>query len=886
MADQIEKVIGTIGAMGTLIENFPMSIFESTKPIDVRSAFNLIFKILAACGIDTKEIIERVLEKIFGVEVDIQGGIEDIYQTIRDLDIDEQSKFMNAVEYGVKGVLMSLLSSIFTCSANPILPDKYMDVGSIKFNGHASLQNVIFNSDKLQFPTRSFDLFDILNVNPFSNEGQLYYKVEGGDVFYEKKEYVTQQCTEHGDTSETRNMPAYALYFDFGEGHDEYVQKTLAMTHGQGLNEFVTDTLNLKISHPVKEDILIDIEYSINGPTTGFPNGPQCFQVIIPKGETESESFELTPFYYGYNSNGSGITGALLSMEITSTSALTDGWRINGSSNINNTQCIAGDEFVYLDYEKCKPVINFWNSRSNASMQSILDSIKGDENASPGLIRDIDPGEIVCESASTFYYELMEKRPQSKYGEIPTYTAVPSSATSNNPKIIKVHTGYTETDLYKTNDMNAFLWYVINKSRPYPQVEYNKTMWDSRLYSSKKDYKRDTPELWNNWYNSKQLGTSEFNLYDTNPRLFGDRDTQNRILYPIIQCNRTYPYASGIEVLISSQKYFKPKAEPTTDNNFTYTYLRLNKTIYEFNWEYLENIQIFKPKIILFGMFDTLLNGALSIAMGIKQNFKREEVKAKISKSITKYIEALDTEVEDCYFTFSNDEFNEMLEDMLLSKYNATRTPGNNPTIKQHDMSEYFDSINSINPSASQSGTIDKIMKTISEVSATKGEDGYIEYGINLGEDDSWWKAIIQSIAMALIESILTPQVVLLIMMNFEIMGVTSLDDLITFDIEKLIGLVIKKILSLIKSIIVFLKDKLLEILMELVYEYVIPLISEYMLLIALEKVQQWIDLLNDTLDCLAIFNISVKKQFNQIDDVNYADIETPQIIPESSENC
>ena len=323
-------------------------------------------------------------------------------------------------------------------------------------------------------------------------------------------------------------------------------------------------------------------------------------------------------------------------------------------------------------------------------MQATLFSIKGEECSTPYLSREIDTGTTVCESGSTFYYEPMEKRPQSKYGEVPTYSAVPTTATSNSPKFIKVHTGYTETDLYKTNDMNAFLWYVINKSRKYPQIEYNKTMWDSRLYSSKKGYKRDTPTLWNKWYNSKQEDIDEFNLYNygQQPYLFDNRETQNRILYPIVQCNRTSQNSSEIEVLISSQKYFKPKAE-SGDTRFNYTFLRLNKTIYEFNWEYLENIQIFKPKIILFGMFDALLNGALSSAMGIKQNFKREEVKAKISKSITKYIEALDTEVEDCYFTFSNDEFNEMLEDMLLSKFNATRTHGANSTIKQHNMSEY-----------------------------------------------------------------------------------------------------------------------------------------------------------------------------------------------------
>ena len=230
----------------------------------------------------------------------------------------------------------------------------------------------------------------------------------------------------------------------------------------------------------------------------------------------------------------------------------------------------------------------------------------------------------------------------------------------------------------------------------------------------------------------------------------------------------------------------------------------------------------------------------------------------------------------------------DMLEDMFLSRYGYVSTYGENSTPQEHNIDEYFNSLDEINPNASQVGTVSQIMKTITQVSATKEVDGVIDYnlGFEMAKDESWWKQFVYSIALSVIESIFTPQVVLLIMINFKLMGVVSSEDLFDKNQAKVISLVINKIFGMVKSIIEFIKDKLQEILLELVQEYVLPLITQYMLLISLEKIQAWIDVLTDAMNCLLSLRFNPNRPRGEIDDVNYADIVNEQLTPESNNPC
>jgi hypothetical protein len=55
-----DKVLGTIGAINTFIENFPMSLLDMMHGKVYTSIFEFIIDVLAACGVDVNEIINRL----------------------------------------------------------------------------------------------------------------------------------------------------------------------------------------------------------------------------------------------------------------------------------------------------------------------------------------------------------------------------------------------------------------------------------------------------------------------------------------------------------------------------------------------------------------------------------------------------------------------------------------------------------------------------------------------------------------------------------------------------------------------------------------------------------------------------------------------------------
>ena len=113
-----DKVLGQLAAMQTFIENFPMSILDMMHGKVYTSIFDFLIDVLNACGVDTNEIVDFLLSEIYGIEESINGNIEDVYEQLKngEISINTQNEFLQGLENGIKGVLMGLLSSIFTCS--------------------------------------------------------------------------------------------------------------------------------------------------------------------------------------------------------------------------------------------------------------------------------------------------------------------------------------------------------------------------------------------------------------------------------------------------------------------------------------------------------------------------------------------------------------------------------------------------------------------------------------------------------------------------------------------------------------------------------------------------------------------------------------------------
>lgn len=827
------KVLAEIAAMETFVENFPMSILDLMHGPTYTSVFIFLIDILREANVPIQEIANKVLEKVFGIKAGIQGGINTIYQSIMDMEIDEQSEFLQSLESGVKTIIMALLSSIFSCSAIPILPTRYFDTGRVWFNNSDSpdwyfnsyrdyIKGLIDNREIL-IPINTLNTFGYMDINPFTNAGKLYFSVDGGDKYYKKvlkKELVS-------DPTSQVTLPdcdvLSKVYLEFGEGHAEFLS-----------NQSAIDEIVLRTNTPIDEDLIATISYTnqIGTEITG--------EIKIPAGRNVSEIYHLT------------------SNDASSNKDIVHSIRFVGGNTGKVINSGGKKIYAYLSKNDSMEVINFWKANDNDSLYTMEWG-----NPEGCGVRTYTLEDAIENEIEVYEYTLCDYKVQ----EAERMNYVPSNPTESSPEHIVCYSGLDPNTIYRTDDMNAFLWYVANRGIDAPQVELNKMMWDNRRVARKHGTARMTDQEWNDWYNSKATEDNEFYFQ------WGD-------ITPLMQLRKS---GDAIAVKFPSQTYFKPNSGPL-DSELAYKQYRMNSTIYKFNYDYLQSIRIFNPKVLLFDMFDSLLGGALSLLLSTRAGLTKTELEATLSSAIKKYVEADDAEIEDCFFTFSNEEYDKMLEDMLLSKYSATYTGGEVNRATQHDVEDYMVKIDSINLSSSAAGETTKITKLVTEVSASAGNEGTIEYGITAGVDDNWWKKLLWAIALPLIKCIFTPQVIMLFLINFQIMGITSLEDLWSNNQSAIIRLVINKIFSLIKSIFLFIRDKLAEILLDFFVETILPLLAKYQLLLIREKLEAWITLLAAAIACLP--RLKFEKPVGTIDEVDYADIINEQKTPETAGGC
>lgn len=448
-------------------------------------------------------------------------------------------------------------------------------------------------------------------------------------------------------------------------------------------------------------------------------------------------------------------------------------------------------------------------------------------------------------------------------------------------KEVKSKTVYVN-DLYKTTDMNAFLWYVMNRGTAEIQKEKNKMMWDSRRTAKKElkeAYNRNTDDQWNYWLNSKENPQDYFIMSgDTLPTKHEDcRDFKDYSLFPIIQLQPDNELTTQprLKVSLSSQRYFRKDT--------------FNKSIYEFNWDYLRSIKMFSSRVLLADMLATLLNGSLLKGLNIGLTIDQEYAEARINAFIEKVFETDDLDVEDCYYNFSNEDYNAMLADTNAKRYNAKQLTDIAGSGVYYDIDNVMKSINDINTAATQIEYFNAIKKTVNQValSGTTGNQS-AKFGATV-DWQAWLKNILKALVMPLVKQVLSPKVMLLFIINFQISGLINLDEFIkdgSFDTKTLLDLLLKKLESLLISIIRYIIEKVTMLLLKLFMEYVKPLLIEFSAIILLEALNDWIRWLNEALKCIPNFKLSSSNATNVLDDVMYADIEPVLNKPETEKIC
>lgn len=446
--------------------------------------------------------------------------------------------------------------------------------------------------------------------------------------------------------------------------------------------------------------------------------------------------------------------------------------------------------------------------------------------------------------------------------------------------IYTVRPAYTAEGLYKTDDMNAFIWYVANRGDNFQEgfsdhygpgdimYEYNKMAWDSRRINARdKDTRRDTSEDWTNWLKSRKDYLGD----DGDLKLTKGDEDPVRSLYPILQMEPSESYGpiEHLVVTFPAQRYLTDKK--------LFGSIPITRTIYKFNADYLRSIKVFNWKTIIMNLLYEL-NGISPIPdIQFNLSLSDEIIDARLSTLILDTIIADDKEVDDSYYSFSNEDYAAALKRMEIRKYGAKPYMTASSSAIQNDPDAPLDVMNSVSTAATLNEIQTTITRGVYSVAGTSGSTGITKTTLSasLAIESNFIYELLFAIVKPFVRALLSPQIMLLFCINLDVMGLVNLEDIGKKDMDLVSDFIFRKLSAIIKKLIIQIKDAIVLYLLEIVKKEIKKLIDEIIILVLLEQLNDYIRLLNQIMECIRMFGIG--KTITGIDEVNYADI-----IPEA----
>lgn len=295
-------------------------------------------------------------------------------------------------------------------------------------------------------------------------------------------------------------------------------------------------------------------------------------------------------------------------------------------------------------------------------------------------------------------------------------------------------------------------------------------------------------------------------------------------------------------------------------------------TLLEFNTDYVMSLKLFDSKVVTAQLLDSLM-GLLTIDLDL--TYKQQLIKNEIKKMVQMVVETDDSVVDDCFFTFSNDDYNAMLEKAELNKAKLFSINGEQNIDFTIDAESILESLNEIDNDAISSGNTTVIEHALTEISKTLSTTNYEETDkLNFGVQMNFIENLMNNLAYVIASSVLSPKVYLLILINLEILGKDT-----NFSLEGFIGQFKQLLVSLIRAI----RDQLLEYLVNELMKILGDIAAEIAVKIGIEQAQYYARLIKKIIDCFRRKGTTL--DFD-IDNVDHADIISEELTEPKNNNC
>ena len=459
-------------------------------------------------------------------------------------------------------------------------------------------------------------------------------------------------------------------------------------------------------------------------------------------------------------------------------------------------------------------------------------------------------------------------------------------------------TPLTVKDLWKHDDFNAFLWYVKNKGVYSNLTERNKLMWDNRYKTQPFTKYERRPE---NFF-TKQSGFTTNNgivLYTGENGIIpfdsAYLESYNEIapyrkrqILEVRYLDGDGIQSDSFQFRLAASNYYKTR-KLTGKKKDVSSIKKINKTIFEFNHDFLMSIKLYDAQTYLAQLVgDAFGQGNFSFNFSVTRD--SELLNEVIDSIIEKVITSSDSEIDDCYFTFSNDEYNEMMDNAIKRRRNV----GVN-TETTNDLLSLITTLDSGLEAENTKTTISNVLSGVTKSIVEGDRNQNVKNGWKFNYD--WQFELIRMIVYPLIRPLFTPKVMTVILLNLEIMGnplelgrkIVSFKDILPY------------FMNIITNVIKTIKDMIAEMLYSWVIEKLTPMLTLFTLRVVMEQLEAYRKLIADMLTaCVGAFRGGNGINFNGnngkrlsgsgLDQANYVDIdpeyEKLKQTPISNTNC
>lgn len=294
----------------------------------------------------------------------------------------------------------------------------------------------------------------------------------------------------------------------------------------------------------------------------------------------------------------------------------------------------------------------------------------------------------------------------------------------------------------------------------------------------------------------------------------------------------------------------------TIEENYYY-----RRTIMEFNTDYIMSLKLFDAKVVAAQLID-----ALTACLSIDLNLTYEQlfIRNEIQKMVKMINETDDLVVNDCFFSFSNDEFNAMVQKSELIRAGLLSEEGKLNSDSFIDANSLLKGLNEINSNSSKEQISTVISSALTEISKSISTSDYeLTDKVNFNAQMNFIENLLSNLAYVITSAVVSPKLYLLLGINLQLLGNET-----NFDLAAFIEMHKQMIASIIRTI----RDELIQKLVEKLYELVGHLAEEIGQKMSIEQILYYKTLLKKCIECFKVWGKSNYLNFD-VNNIDYADI-------------